>query len=158
VNFLKRLFGLRLSAASVQAVSQGAESLIVTTDELMMYYDQAMRINADQATQLERLKRQINDQARLIADYEQAQADSNERSDWVRRLVSERGDQLGINSTMHRFDAARLALVAVWDALDHYKAENDKLKRRCATLTKQLADKPEFDFVAAISAGQKVPS
>lgn len=156
MKFLRRLFPSLTS--EVAKVTENADRLIVTTDELMMYYDQAMRINADQATQLERLKRQINDQARLIADYEQAQADSNERSDWVRLLIDERGKELGIDSTMHRFDAARLALSAVWEAHDQHKAETERLKRRCAILTKKLADKPEFDFVAAISAGNKVPS
>lgn len=46
-----------------------SDSIFVTKEELEYFYNEALRINAEQVTQLERLKRQVNDQAQTIQQY-----------------------------------------------------------------------------------------
>jgi hypothetical protein len=45
------------------------DSIFVDKEELLYFYNEALRINAEQITQLEKMKRQINDQAQKIEEY-----------------------------------------------------------------------------------------
>ena len=44
-------------------------SIFASPEDLMYFYNEALRINAEQITQLEKLKRQVNDQAQTIQKY-----------------------------------------------------------------------------------------
>lgn len=44
----------------------GPDSIMVSPEQLRAYYNDALRINAEQFSMLERLKRQVNDQAQEI--------------------------------------------------------------------------------------------
>lgn len=46
-----------------------ADSIFASPEDLMYFYNEALRINAEQLTQLEKLKRQVNDQAQVIQQY-----------------------------------------------------------------------------------------
>lgn len=52
-----------------------ADSISVSPEELMYFYNEALRINAEQAIQLEKLKRQVNDQAQIIEQYRRVAGD-----------------------------------------------------------------------------------
>ncbi len=42
------------------------DSIKVSPEQLMAYYNDSLRINAEQISQIERMKRQINDQAQKL--------------------------------------------------------------------------------------------
>lgn len=45
------------------------DSIHVSPQELQYFYNEALRINADQVNQIEKLKLQINDQAQKLEEY-----------------------------------------------------------------------------------------
>ena len=55
-----------------------ADSIFASPEDLMYFYNEALRINAEQLTQLEKLKRQVNDQAQVIQQYQDRFGDIKE--------------------------------------------------------------------------------